>query len=79
MQSNCHPKTAIHDLAEDLLAHYTGKRLIDKYAVYQHLMDYWATTMQDDCYLIAADGWKAETYRIIETNMILPPKNVLHS
>jgi len=29
-------------------------------------MDYWATTLQDDCYLIAADGWKAETYRIIE-------------
>ncbi len=24
-------------------------------------MDYWAETMQDDCYLIAADGWKAET------------------
>jgi type I restriction enzyme M protein len=22
--------------------------------------------MQDDCYLISADGWKAETYRIIE-------------
>jgi type I restriction enzyme M protein len=22
--------------------------------------------MQDDCYLIAAEGWKAETYRIIE-------------
>jgi len=29
-------------------------------------MDYWAETMQDDCYLIAADGWKAETHRIIE-------------
>ena len=29
-------------------------------------MDYWAETMQDDCYLIATDGWKAETYRIIE-------------
>jgi type I restriction enzyme M protein len=29
-------------------------------------MDYWAETMQDDCYLIAADGWKAETSRIIE-------------
>lgn len=28
-------------------------------------MDYWAETMQDDCYLIAADGWKAETYRVI--------------
>ena len=24
--------------------------------------------MQDDCYLISADGWKAETYRIIETD-----------
>jgi type I restriction enzyme M protein len=48
------------------LAHYAGKPLIDKYDVYQHLMDYWAETMQDDCYLIAADGWKAETYRIIE-------------
>jgi type I restriction enzyme M protein len=29
-------------------------------------MDYWATTMQDDAYLIAADGWKAETYRVTE-------------
>jgi type I restriction enzyme M protein len=29
-------------------------------------MDYWAATMQDDCYLIAADGWKAMTCRIIE-------------
>jgi type I restriction enzyme M protein len=30
-------------------------------------MDFWDETMQDDCYLIAADGWKAETYRVIET------------
>ena len=60
------PKEVIADLAEDLLAHYAGKPLIDPYDVYQHLMDYWAETMQDDCYLIAADGWKAETYRIIE-------------
>ncbi|WP_373991727.1 type I restriction-modification system subunit M [Duganella sp. BuS-21] len=68
LQAGCHPKLIINDLAEDLLGHYAEKPLIDKYAVYQHLMDYWATTMQDDCYLIAADGWKAETYRIIETN-----------
>lgn len=61
-----HPKDVIFDLSEDLLAHYTGKPLIDKYDVYQHLMDYWAEAMQDDCYLIAADGWAAETYRIIE-------------
>ncbi|KAF4516704.1 hypothetical protein B566_EDAN003454 [Ephemera danica] len=64
----CPPKTVIHDLAEDLLAHYASKPLIDNYAVYQHLMDYWALMMQDDCYLIAVDGWKADTYRIIETS-----------
>jgi type I restriction enzyme M protein len=68
LKTGCHPKKIIVDLSEDLLAHYIGQPLIDTYDVYQHLMDYWAeTTMQDDCYLIAADGWKAETYRIIET------------
>ncbi len=66
LQLGFHPKEIIAELSEDLLAHYTNKPLIDKYDVYQHLMDYWAETMQDDCYLIAADGWKAETYRIVE-------------
>lgn len=60
------PKALIKEVSEELLMHYTGKVLIDKYDVYQHLMDYWAATMQDDCYLIAADGWKATTYRVIE-------------
>ena len=31
-------------------------------------MDYWAETMQDDGYLIAADGWVAQTARILETD-----------
>ena len=53
-------------LAEGLLDHYKGRPLIDTYDVYQHLMDYWAETMQDDAYLIADSGWKAETYRVIE-------------
>lgn len=66
LKTGFHPKERIGSLSEDLLAHYAGQPLIDKYDVYQHLMDYWAETMQDDCYLIAADGWKAETYRIIE-------------
>ncbi|NUM46123.1 MAG: type I restriction-modification system subunit M [Anaerolineales bacterium] len=60
------PKDLITALAEDLLAHYTDTPLIDRYDIYQHLMDYWAETMQDDAYLIAADGWRAETYRLIE-------------
>ena len=66
LQPGLHPKALIDELSEALLAHYDGRPLIDRYAVYQHLMDYWSETMQDDCYLIAADGWKAETCRIIE-------------
>ncbi|WP_342303651.1 class I SAM-dependent DNA methyltransferase [Methanolobus sp. ZRKC5] len=61
-----HPKEIIAELSEDLLAHYADKPLISQYDVYQHLMDYWAETMQDDCYMISDDGWKAQTYRIIE-------------
>jgi type I restriction enzyme M protein len=62
------PREIIGRLAEGLLAHYAGKPLIHPYDVYQHLMDYWDETMQDDCYLIASDDWKAETTRIIETD-----------
>ncbi len=61
----CKPKQLIAELSDHLLDHYEGKPLMDHYAVFQHLMDYWAETMQDDAYLIAADGWKAETYRIL--------------
>jgi type I restriction enzyme M protein len=68
LQLDCLPKQVIHDLSENLLAHAEGQPLIDPYAVYQHLMDYWAATMQDDCYLIAADGWVAKTSRILETD-----------
>ncbi|TRZ52720.1 type I restriction-modification system subunit M [bacterium] len=66
LKPGCHPKILIAGLGESLLAHYTDKPLIGRYDVYQNLMDYWAATMQDDSYLIAADGWKAEAYRIIE-------------
>ena len=62
----CQPKKIITELAEDLLTHYRGQPLMDAYAVYQHLMDYWASTMQDDAYLIAADGWQARPHRILE-------------
>ncbi len=68
IQLDCLPKEVIHDLSENLLHHAESQLLIDPYAVYQHLMDYWAATMQDDCYLIAADGWVAKTSRILETD-----------
>ena len=63
-----HPKALIEALAEELLAGFAEVPLIDAYDVYQHLMDYWAATMQDDAYLIAADGWVAKTSRILETD-----------
>jgi type I restriction enzyme M protein len=63
-----HPKEVINEISESLLAHYTDKSLIDKYDIFQHLMDFWNETMQDDCYIISDDGWKAETYRILVEN-----------
>ncbi len=51
------PKELIEAIAEDLLAAFSHLPLLDAYDIYQHLMDYWAETMQDDAYLIAADGW----------------------
>lgn len=63
-----HPKQLIAEVAERLLEHYRGKPLIDAYAVYQHLRDYWEATMQDDAYLIADEGWKAVPYRVVETD-----------
>ena len=57
LEAGCHPKEVIAQLSEGLLAHYAGQPLIDPYDVYQHLMDDWNETMQDDCYIIAGDGW----------------------
>ncbi|TWT84757.1 Type I restriction enzyme EcoKI M protein [Planctomycetes bacterium CA13] len=51
------PKQLIETISEDLLATFDNAPLLDAYDVYQHLMDYWAETMQDDCYLLAAEGW----------------------
>ncbi len=51
------PRELIRSLADDLLARFRGVPLIDPYDVYQSLMDYWDETLQDDAYLIAADGW----------------------
>lgn len=54
------PKEIIHTVSEDILTTFGKTNLIDKYDIYEHLMEYWAETMQDDMYLIALEGWKAE-------------------
>ena len=51
------PRTIIHTLSEDLLARFADLPLLDRYDVYQRLMDYWDEVMQDDVYLIAAASW----------------------
>lgn len=63
-----HPKDLIDTVSETLLKAFEAAPLLDAYDVYQHLMDYWAETMQDDAYQIAADGWVARTARIVETD-----------
>ena len=52
------PKALIRDLSEDLLERFAGLPLLDRYAVYQCLMDYWDEVMQDDVYLIVTEGWR---------------------
>lgn len=54
-------KARIHTLSEDLLSSFAQADLLDKYDIYQILMDYWAETMQDDVYILAQDGWQAGT------------------
>ena len=63
-----HPKALIETISESLLATFRQAPLLDAYDVYQHLMDFWAEVMQDDAYLIAADGWVAETTRVLESD-----------
>ena len=57
VQVGSHPREIIDILSEDLLSRFADLPLLDPYDVYQRLMDYWDETMQDDVYLIAADGW----------------------
>jgi type I restriction enzyme M protein len=59
------PKNVIATLSENLLTQYANKPLVNKYNIYEHLLMYWNETMEDDVYLVAIDGWKAETYRIL--------------
>jgi type I restriction enzyme M protein len=77
------PKELVFRISEDILATYTGHALMNKYDVYQHLMDYWNNIMQDDCYYLAVEGWKAEltitkqTKTVTEWDCDLVPKSLV--
>ena len=61
------PKYLIEAMSEDLLEAFRPLPLIDRYDVFQHLMTYWTETMQDDVYMIVADGWnEANKLRLLD-------------
>ena len=51
------PKSVIHETSEHLLNQFADVPLLSRYGVYEQLMVYWGETMQDDVYLISAEGW----------------------
>ncbi len=61
-------KIFIKELSNDVLDTFKPIKLLDEYAIYQSLMEYWDEVMQDDAYIIKDGGWVAETYRILEKN-----------
>jgi len=67
-----HPKALVEIISEDLLAVFATVPLIDRYDVYQHLMTYWAATMQDDVYMIVSDGWTALDNGKPNTDLVPP-------
>ena len=57
----CSPKALIAEWSQLLLDKAKAdSSLVDAYAVYDYLMNYWTETMQDDCYMVSNDGWKVE-------------------
>ena len=58
LETDSLPKTLIKDLSEALLQRFTDTPLLDRYDLYQRLMNYWEETMQDDVYLVVADDWE---------------------
>lgn len=64
------PKELIADWSELLLSDVKGRSgLVDAYEVYDVLLNYWADVMQDDCYMIANDGWTYPEVRAVKTKV----------
>ena len=62
------PKELIADWSELLLNYVKGRSgLVDAYEVYDVLLNYWADVMQDDCYMIANDGWTYPEVRAVKS------------
>ena len=61
------PKELIAEWSEILLSNALEHGgLVDAYEAYDILLNYWAETMQDDCYMIANDGWTYPEVRAVK-------------
>ncbi len=57
------PKELVQELGDLVLQHFSSDNLlVEGYNLYDAFMNYWNQTLQDDIYMIAADGWRAELY-----------------
>ncbi|MFA9464185.1 MAG: N-6 DNA methylase [Velocimicrobium sp.] len=59
IQKNTEPKELIRRIATILLEDYKSARLLDNYDVYDCLLNYWNTKLQDDVYVIKVSGYEA--------------------
>ena len=59
LEKGFHPSDVINQIAESLLTTFSNKQLIEKYDLYQILMDYWYEVMQDDLYVHSTGGWES--------------------
>lgn len=58
IKSKDQPRSIIEQTSEKLLKAFVTVPLLDKYDVYQVLMEYWDETMQDDVYAICYGGYE---------------------
>lgn len=59
INADTNPKELIRTIAMMLLQQYEQARLLDNYDVYDCLLNYWNVKLQDDVYLIKANGYEA--------------------
>jgi type I restriction enzyme M protein len=78
------PKQIILNISDDILNTFSKFELIDKYDIYQSLMNYWEEVMQDDLYLVSQNGWdlsiiiiKDKNDKEKDWNSELIPKNII--
>lgn len=59
INTDTNPKELIRSLGIEILRDFESAKLLDNYAVYDFLLNYWNEKMQDDVYVIKVSGYEA--------------------